>query len=86
MKKILFITLIGLLMGCSDYQIINITIFKGVVSDKVVSTPHTRSRGFCTLYIQNSRQTKQAEIPYENRDEYKIGDTAIMIIQQVKQK
>jgi hypothetical protein len=86
MKKILFITLIGLFMGCSDYQIINTTIFKGVVSDKVVRNPEGISVGSCFLYIQNSRQTKRVEIPYENRDEYKIGDTAIMIIQQVKQK
>jgi hypothetical protein len=86
MKKILFITLIGLLMGCSDYQIINTTIFKGVVSDKVITEPATHYLGECVLYIQNSKQTKQVLIPYHSRNEYKIEDTAIMIIQQVKRK
>lgn len=71
-------------MGCSDYQIIDTTIFKGVVSDKVVTEPATHYLDECVLYIQNSKKTKRVEIPYENRDEYKIGDTAIMIIQQVK--
>lgn len=73
-------------MGCSDYQIINTTIFKGVVSDKVGYGPENRHMGTCVLYIQNSKQTKQVEIPYHSRNEYKIGDTAIMIIQQVEQK
>jgi hypothetical protein len=73
-------------MGCSDYQVIDTTVFKGVVSDKYVRDPQYRVSGMCILYVQNSRQTKQVEIPYEDRDEYKIGDTAIMIIQQVKRK
>jgi hypothetical protein len=72
-------------MGCSDYQVIDTTVFKGVVSDKVVE-PLTHYSGECCLYIQNSKQTKQVSIPYHSRNEYKIGDTAIMIIQQVKRK
>lgn len=73
-------------MGCSDYQVIDTTVFKGVVSDKVATEPLTHYPGECILYIQNSKQTKQVEIPWGNRNVYKIGDTAIMIIQQVKRK
>lgn len=84
MKKLLFVISIYLFSGCSDYQIVDTTIFKGVVSDKDVIKPAYRMSGYCTLYIQDSKQTKKVNIPYENRDEYNIGDTAIIVIQRVR--
>jgi len=83
MKKILLICLIAL-FGCNNsYKIIGTTIVKGIISAK--EEGHTgRSSTLPKLYIQDSKHTITIDIPFANENDYKVGDSITVIVQQVE--
>ena len=83
MKKILLICLIAL-FGCNDsYKIIDTTIVKGIVS--AIEEGHRgRASRLPKLYIQDSKHTITIDIPFANENDYKVGDSITVIVQQVE--
>lgn len=83
MKKILLICSV-LLFGCNNnYRIIDTNVIKGVVSAK--EEGHAgRAPVLPKVYIQTPKQTVIIQVPFANENDYKVGDTAIVIIQRVE--
>lgn len=83
MKKILLICSV-LLFGCNNnYRIIDTNVVKGVVSAK--EGGHAgRYTTLPKVYIQTPKQTVVIQVPFANENDYKVGDTAIVIIQRVE--
>jgi|688.fasta_scaffold520627_3 hypothetical protein len=83
MKKILLICLIAL-FGCNDsYKIIDTTIVKGIVS-AIEEGYRGRASRLPKLYIQDSKHTITIDIPFANENDYKVGDSITVIVQQVE--
>ena len=84
MKKILLICLIAL-FGCNDsYKIIDTTIVKGIVS-AIEEGYRGRASRLPKLYIQDSKHTITIDIPFANENDYKVGDSITVIVQQVEE-
>ncbi len=85
MRKVLLIFLFGL-YSCSnnDYKVIDTKIIKGKVSaiegghgGKVTILPK--------LYVQDNKSTVEVNIPFSNQNDYKVGDSITLVIQQIEQ-
>jgi hypothetical protein len=85
MKQLIATLSVFLLFSCnSDYKVVNTKIVKGRVS--AIEEGHTgRSSRLPKIYVQDSKQTITIDIPFANENDYKIGDTITVIIQQVEQ-
>jgi hypothetical protein len=85
MKQLIAILSLFLLFSCnSDYKVVNTKIVKGRVS--ATEEGHTgRSSRLPKIYVQDSKQTITIDIPFANENDYKIGDSITVIIQQVEQ-
>jgi hypothetical protein len=84
MKKILISFLIPL-VGCvdSDYTIVKSEVVKGIVSAK--EEGHTgRSATLPIIYVQSPKQTIHFGIPFANENDFKIGDSICVVVQQVE--
>jgi hypothetical protein len=83
MKKILLICSV-LLFGCNNnYRVLDTSVIKGVVSAK--EEGHTGiAATLSKVYIQTPKQTVVIQVPFDNENDYKVGDTAIVIIQRVE--
>jgi hypothetical protein len=83
MKKILLICSV-LLFGCNNnYRIIDTNVIKGIVSAKEEGYTGRAPR-LPKVYIQTPKQTVVIQVPFDNENDYKVGDTAIVIIQRVE--
>jgi hypothetical protein len=83
MKKILLICLIAL-FGCNDsYNIMDTAIVKGIVSAKEEGHKG-RLSNLPKLYIQDNKHTITIDIPFANENDYKVGDSITVIVQQVE--
>lgn len=74
------------LTSCSDkeLELINTQVVKGIVSAK--DPGHVgRIATWPIIYVQNNKQTKIISIPFQNENDYKIGDSVILIIQKYKE-
>lgn len=84
MKKLLLLSLL-LLFGCNetDYKVVNTRIIKGRISAKEqghvgrTSTPPK-------IYIQTPTQTISVDLPFANENDFKVGDSTTIIVQQVE--
>ena len=85
MKKILLIFLFGLYSCNNDgYNVIDTKIIKGKVS--AIEEGHRgRSSILPKLYVQDSKSTVTVDIPFVNENDYKVGDSITLVIQQVEQ-
>jgi hypothetical protein len=83
MKK-LVIFLSVLLFSCNnEYNIVDTKIIKGKVS--AIEEGHRgRALRLPRIYIQDSKHTITIDIPFANEDDYKIGDSITVIIQQIE--
>jgi hypothetical protein len=87
MNKLITILLLAVLSSCNqEYEVVSTEVVKGVVSAKEEAVPGGYGRPYkpTKLYIQTPTFTKQVELPHKFKDEYNIGDTAILIIQTIK--
>jgi hypothetical protein len=89
MNKLITILLLAVLSSCNqEYEVVSTEVVKGFVSAKEEAVtggygrPYTPAR----IYIQTPILTKQIKLPHKFKDEYNIGDTAILIIQTIKEK
>jgi hypothetical protein len=89
MSKLITILLLTVLSSCNQkYEVVTTEVVKGIVSAKEEAVtggygrPYTPAR----IYIQTPILTKQVELPHKFKDEYNVGDTAILIIQTIKTK
>jgi hypothetical protein len=84
MKKIILICSMAL-FGCNnnDYNIIDTTILKGKVS-AIEEGYRGRAARLPKLYIQDSKHTVTIDIPFANENDYKVGDSITVIVQQVE--
>jgi hypothetical protein len=85
MNKLLLLSLI-LLLSCEDnYTVIDTKIVKGRVSAK--EEGHSgRTSTLPKLYIQDAKHTIAIDIPFANEDDYNVGDSITLIVQQVEIK
>jgi Zn-finger domain-containing protein len=85
MKNVLLICLLGL-FGCNNgYKVIDTKIIKGKVS---AIEEGRREAGVPTLpklYVQDNKHTFEVDIPFANENDYKVGDSITLIIQQVEE-
>jgi hypothetical protein len=84
MRKILVIFLFGL-YSCNNngYEVIDTKIIKGKVS--AIEEGHRgRASRLPKLYVQDNKHTFEVDIPFANENDYKVGDSITLIIQQVK--
>ena len=85
MKKLILLAITLFSIGCSEYEVVDTKVVKGVVSATEeghagrVATPPS-------IYIQDSKQTMHISIPFANEKDFKVGDTALLVIQQVVKK
>jgi hypothetical protein len=87
MNKLITILLLTVLSSCNqEYEVVSTEVVKGVVSAKEEAIMGGYGRPYkpTKLYIQTPTSTKQVELPHKFKDEYNIGDTAILIIQNIK--
>ena len=72
------------MFACEDnkYKLINTTIVKGVVSAKEKGELTRRSPKLPKLYIQSPKTTIAVEIPFANENDYNVGDSITLIVQQ----
>jgi hypothetical protein len=86
MKQLIVILSVFLLFSCnSDYKVVNTKIVKGRVSAIEEGYIGTRTSKLPKIYIQDNKQTITIDIPFANENDYKIGDSISVIIQQVEQ-
>ena len=86
--KTLFLISILSLCSCSDsnLELISTEVVKGKVSEVKVGWNSLRGPGeMSKIYIQNPTYTKCVEIPVGEEQKYKVGDTAILVIQKYKE-
>jgi hypothetical protein len=85
MRKILLIFLFGL-YSCNnnDYKIIDTKIIKGKVS-AIEEGYRGRASRLPKLYVQDSKSTVTVDIPFVNENDYKVGDSITLVIQEVEQ-
>ena len=71
------------MFACEDnkYKLINTTIVKGIVSAKEKGEAG-RSPKLPKLYIQSPKTTIAVEIPFVNENDYNVGDSITLIVQQ----
>lgn len=82
MKKLLLFVLV--LIGCNnDYHVVDISVVKGIVSAKEEGH-RGRAVTLPKIYVQNSKKTIPIDIPFANENDYKVGDSIIVIIQQIE--
>lgn len=83
MKKLLLFVLV--LIGCNnDYHVVNTSVIKGIVSAKEEGYSSGRTITLPKIYVQNSKKTISIDIPFANKNDYKVGDSIIVIIQQIE--
>ena len=83
MKKLLLIFSIGLFSCNDDYYIIDTKVIKGKVSAK--EKGHLgRVSVLPKIYIQDNKHTIIVGIPFDNENDYDIGDSITLVIQQVE--
>jgi hypothetical protein len=84
MRKVLLIFLFGL-YSCSnnDYKVIDTKIIKGKVS--AIEEGHRgRAPILPKLYVQDNKSTVEVNIPFSNENDYKVGDSITLVIQQIE--
>lgn len=86
MKKLILIAcLIGLASCNPDYEVIDTKVIKGKIS--AIDLRSYSNRAAYRLFIQSPRHTEQIEMPQnESINNYKVGDSITLVIQQVKVK
>jgi hypothetical protein len=79
------ILLLLLLFGCSnpDYEKIGQQIIHGKVSAIKEGTSGRVSR-YPKIWVQNSTNTAEIEIPFEYEGRWKVGDSCLLIIEKYK--
>jgi hypothetical protein len=85
MKNVLLICLLGL-FSCNNngYKVIDTTILKGKVY--AIEEGHRgRVSRLPKLYVQDNKHTFEVDIPFTNENDYKVGDSITLVIQQVEQ-
>jgi len=85
MKNVLLICLFGL-FSCNNngYKVIDTTIIKGKVS--AIEEGHRgRASRLPKLYVQDNKHTFEVDIPFANENDYRVGDSITLVIQQVEQ-
>ena len=83
MKKIILICLIAL-FGCNNnYEIIDTTILKGKVS-AIEEGYRGRASRLPKLYVQDNKHTVTIDIPFANENDYKVGDSITLVVQQIE--
>lgn len=85
MRKVLLIFLFGL-YSCSnnEYKVIDTKIIKGKVS--AIEEGHRgRTSILPKLYVQDNKSTVEVNIPFSNENDYKVGDSITLVIQQIEQ-
>jgi hypothetical protein len=89
MNKLITILLLALLSSCNQkYEVVTTEVVKGVVSAKEEAIIGGYGRPYkpTKLYIQTPTSNEQVELPHKFKDEYNVGDTAILIIQTIRTK
>ena len=86
MKKIIkILTLALLLSSCSDYEVIDTKVIKGVISAK--DEGNNRFGRFAKLprlYVQSTKETTTVDVPFEDENLFKVGDTICVITKTIK--
>ena len=84
MKKFIKILILALLLNsCSDYEVVDTKIVKGVISAK----DEGRRGRFKTLpkfYVQSAKETIKIDIPFADENLFKVGDTICVVVKTVK--
>lgn len=84
MKYALLICLLVLFSCNNDYKIIDTKILKGKVS--AIEEGHRgRASRLPKLYVQDNKHTIAVDIPFANENDYKVGDSITLVIQQIEQ-
>ena len=85
MKQLTIFLLVFLLFSCdSDYKVVDTKIVKGRVS-AIEEGYRGRHSRLPKIYVQDNKQTITIDIPFANENDYKLGDSISVIIQQVEQ-
>ena len=88
MEKIFVVLSSILLFSCNDdLTLISQEIVYGKVS-AIVEGSGQFGRGptiHPKIYIQNSTQTKEVVLPFENENRFKVGDSCLLIIEKYKE-
>ena len=58
-------------------------VIKGIISAKEEGVRGTRTNRDPVIYVQDSKSTIKVDIPFANENDFKVGDTVKLIIQQV---
>ena len=84
MNKIITIITLLLLFSCSKpkYKHIGQEIIDGKVSATKASELATRYHEKPKIWVQNSTNTKEVEIPFEYEGRWKVGDSCLLIIEK----
>lgn len=82
--KYVLLTCLLVLISCNnDYKIIDTKILKGKVSAKEEGLTGRAPR-LPKLFVQDNKHTVIVDIPFENDDDFKVGDSITLVIQQVE--
>ena len=84
MKYALLICLLVLFSCNNDYKIIDTKILKGKVSAKEEGLTGRTSR-LPKIYVQDNKHTIAVDIPFANENDFKVGDSVTLVIQQFEQ-
>jgi hypothetical protein len=88
-NNILYTLIIGLLIiSCTQpkYTHIGQEIIDGRVSAvKEDSVGSRAGNHFPKIWVQNAKETKEVEIPFEYEGKWKVGDSCLLIIEKYKE-
>ena len=84
MKYALLICLLVLFSCNNDYKIIDTKILKGKVSAKEEGL-RGRTPRLPKIYVQDNKHTIAVDIPFANENDFKVGDSVTLVIQQFEQ-
>jgi hypothetical protein len=87
MKSIYFILASLVLLSCTQpkYEHIGQEIIDGKVSATRRGHIGRGNSQKPTLWIQNPKETKEVDIPYEYEGRWKVGDSCLLIIEKYKE-
>ena len=87
MKNIHVLLISLLIMSCTQpkYEHIGQEIIDGKVSATRKGHIGRGNSQSPTLWIQNAKETKEVDIPYEYEGRWKIGDSCLLIIEKYKE-
>ena len=85
MEKFIKIVMLALLLNsCSDYDVIDTKVVRGVISAKDEGRCIGRFQTLPKFYVQSTKETITIDVPFADENLFKIGDTICVITKTIE--